>query len=71
MKTINIRATECDTRDDAIRHAREFGGRAVLLNARPMVVSDETALRLETARAAFAFLTRHAATGLVMTVPVN
>ena len=73
--TIEIHASEFETARQAIQHARASRcGKAILLNGKNMVVSEEDADRLAAAGVEFAYLFDHRmpdGSRRIMTVPIN
>jgi alpha-D-ribose 1-methylphosphonate 5-triphosphate diphosphatase PhnM len=67
--TIELEVTEFPTAREAVEHARRHGGRAIRLGGRNLVVRDQDAEWLATARVEFAYLCDHH--GQIVTVPVN
>lgn len=66
---MKIKAIEFETAHQAMSHAAAEGGTAILINGKRMVVSEDTAGRLEEAKVEFAYLCDHG--GRIVTIPVN
>ena len=69
MKTLKIRAVEFDSAYEALEHAAIEHGKAVLLEGKPCVVSEDDCVRLAAAGVSFAYRCDHH--GQIMTVSVN
>ena len=66
---MKIKAIEFKTAHEAMSHAAAEGGEAILINGNRMVVSEDTAGRLEEAKVEFAYLCDHK--GRIVTILVN
>jgi uncharacterized membrane protein YcgQ (UPF0703/DUF1980 family) len=71
MTAIQIKAREFACAIEARQYASQFDGRAIRLDGRFYVVSEETAHELETKGARFAYVCSVAGFDTLVTVPVN
>jgi hypothetical protein len=66
---MKIHAIEFETEDEAMQHAAAIGWDAVLLEGKPLAVSEADTDRMAAAGTEFAYLCDHK--GRIVTVPVN
>jgi hypothetical protein len=74
MKTVTFKAIEFDSAGDALQHTEAAGGKAVLLDGRNFVMTQDEADRIAAAGIEFAYLVQHEMPDgdwRIMTIPIN